>query len=210
MGGHTRASGDCVHDGRHIAGGQSTTRQRLAAHVHALLRCHESLLARCPPCQRSWSKSPRGRSRAAPSPPPQPDPGCTRPRGIPCLSVAWLRKAEDPTVNIQSCSAAMFRRTGCSERLKKLRSTAAQQAAAASTGKVRLWEAIVTKCLQFPSALLCKDPPWLEQRQEEHAAQGSGCLVSELHDPPMEPTCIGTAVAPFMHGGSVSYWPALG
>ena len=48
VGGHTRASGDCVHDGRHIAGGQSTTRQRLAAHVHALLRCHESLLARCP------------------------------------------------------------------------------------------------------------------------------------------------------------------
>ena len=48
VGGHTRTSWHRVDDGRHIAGGQSTRRQCLAAHVNALLSRKEGRLARCP------------------------------------------------------------------------------------------------------------------------------------------------------------------
>ena len=48
VGRHTGASWHRVDDGRHVAGGQSTARQRLATHVDALLRCDKGLLAWCP------------------------------------------------------------------------------------------------------------------------------------------------------------------
>ena len=43
--GHAGPGWHGVDDGRHVAEGQGTTRQRLAAHVDALLRRHEGLLA---------------------------------------------------------------------------------------------------------------------------------------------------------------------